>query len=456
MTNFGWSLVEVSSQLLEGDEREAVLGDLVEAGESACRAVLDIVGLVFRLHAGLWRSWCPWLAGFGLSLPASLFLMGVSLRQPDLSTVHLPEYSRRIRNGAEFCVVAVDMQAASLDRLVLERWIRSGIDIAADRLDKRRFVLLTVFVLFGKLPSAIAFAVLPASVSPAGNLGSRSSSAYDSDETGFSHGLSFDHNVVDDPLVERTKSSLVEPSSLDSGCNADLVGVVYGRDGMAGGGNNMIVMRKALAPVAVIAFALLGGVTPLLAAPTASKVVSGEIRSGNFAHSKIDTSPIRKMVVYLPAGYDESPRRYPVIYFLPDAFGSYRNLFDHKDAQGIFDRAIAVGMIDKFILVAVDMNTSLGSSWCVNSPVTGNWEDFVVEELMPYMDANFKTLPRQESRGIAGKFMGGYCAIRLGMRHPDIFSSVYGLHPVGTGSGLKVMLSLPNWDLMANAKSLTT
>lgn len=79
MTNFGWSLVEVTSQLLKGDEREAVLGDLVEAGESAGQAVLDIVGLVFRLQAGLWKSWRPWLAGFGLSLPASLFLMGVSL-----------------------------------------------------------------------------------------------------------------------------------------------------------------------------------------------------------------------------------------------------------------------------------------------------------------------------------------------------------------------------------------
>ncbi len=40
------------------------------------------------------------------------------------------------------------------------------------------------------------------------------------------------------------------------------------------------------------------------------------------------------------------------------------------------------------------------------------------------------------------------------MRHPDVFGSVYALHPVGTGSGLKVMDSLPNWDLMTNAKSL--
>jgi len=345
------------------------------------------------------------------------------------------------------------MQGSSLDRLVLERWIRSGIDIAADRLDKCRFMLLPMFVLFGKLPCAIAFAVLPASVSPAGNLGSRSRSAEDSDETGFSHRLSFDHNVVDDSHVERGRSSLVESSPLDSGCNADLACMVFGRDGMAGGGNKMIGVRKMLASSVFIVFASLGS-APLMATSTPSKVVDSEIHSTNFAHSKIDTNPIRKLAVYLPAGYDESPRRYPVIYFFPDAFASYRNPFDHKDARGVFDRAIAAGMIDKFILVAVDMDTSLGSSWCVNSPVTGNWEDFVVEELTPYVDGNFKSLPRRESRGIAGEFMGGYCAIRLAMRHPDVFSSVYGLHPVGTGSGLKVMLSLPNWDLMANAKSL--
>jgi Putative esterase len=212
-------------------------------------------------------------------------------------------------------------------------------------------------------------------------------------------------------------------------------------------------IRQVFAPVIVVALASLS-VTSLKAMSAQSKVESREIHSGNFAQSKIATSPIRKMVVYLPAGYDDSSRRYPVIYFLPDAFASYRDLFDHKDAQSLFDRAIAAGMIDKFILVAVDMDTSLGSSWCVNSPATGNWEDFVIEELRPYIDANFKTLSNRESRGIAGEFMGAYCAIRLGMRHPDVFSSVYGLHPVGTGSGLKVMLSLPNWELMANAKSL--
>jgi hypothetical protein len=147
-------------------------------------------------------------------------------------------------------------------------------------------------------------------------------------------------------------------------------------------GDDMIAahIRHAFAPLALIA-AL--SVTPLKATTTPSKVVSREIQSINFAQSKIGVSPTRRMVVYLPAGYDESQKRYPVIYFFPDAFNSYSNLFDHKDAQSLFDRAI-----------------------------------------------------------------------RMGMLHPDVFGSVYGMHPVGTGSGLKVMLAIPNWDLTANAKTL--
>src|SRR5208282_6466761 len=125
-----------------------------------------------------------------------------------------------------------------------------------------------------------------------------------------------------------------------------------------------------------------------------------------------------------------------------------------RDAQGLFDLAIAAGVIEKFILVCVDMTTPLGNSWSVNSPVTGNWENFVIQELVPYIDANFKTLPSRDSRGIAGNFMGAYGAIRLSMRHPDVFGSVYGLHPVGSGSGIQIMDSLPKWDLLANAKSI--
>jgi Putative esterase len=212
-------------------------------------------------------------------------------------------------------------------------------------------------------------------------------------------------------------------------------------------------VRVVLQLAVLVAFASLS-VGDLLADAAKSQVVSRELRSEKFAGNKIGTSPVRKMVVYLPAGYDGAATRYPVIYFLANPFGSYRADFDERDAQGLFDRAIAGGVIGKFILVSVDMTTPIGSSWYVNSPVTGNWEDFMVQDLVPYIDANFRTLPSRDSRGIAGDFMGGYGAIRFGMKHPDVFGSVYAMHPVGTGSGVQVMYSRPNWELLTNARSL--
>jgi len=199
--------------------------------------------------------------------------------------------------------------------------------------------------------------------------------------------------------------------------------------------------------------------------PAKSQVIERELLSKNIAQNKIGADPVRKMVVYLPAGYDaNSSQRYPVIYLLPNPFEpnpvevnyqtNYRFVFDHRDAQLLFDRAIAEGVIKKFILVAVNMNTPLGSSWYVNSSVTGNWEDFMVQELVPYIDANFKTLSNRDSRGIAGIFIGGYGAIRFGMEHPDVFGSVYAMHPVGTGTGVRISMTIPKWDILVNAKTM--
>jgi hypothetical protein len=186
----------------------------------------------------------------------------------------------------------------------------------------------------------------------------------------------------------------------------------------------------------------------------ASRVLDRELQSKSLAGNLVGTDPRRRISVYLPPGYDGSSSRYPVIYYFPNALEDYRVDFDRNDARGLFDRAIAAGVIGKFIVVAADMTTPLGCSWYVNSPVTGNWEDFVIAELVPYVDANFKTLPERAARGIAGDRMGGYGAIRLAMRHPEVFGSVYALHPVGTGSGVLTMYSRPNWDLLAHVSSL--
>jgi hypothetical protein len=79
MTSVAQPLIELVARTLERDEREAVLGDLAERGRGAWRDLLEVFGLVARRQAVLWRSWRPWLAAFGVALPSTWLLMGVSI-----------------------------------------------------------------------------------------------------------------------------------------------------------------------------------------------------------------------------------------------------------------------------------------------------------------------------------------------------------------------------------------
>jgi S-formylglutathione hydrolase FrmB len=206
------------------------------------------------------------------------------------------------------------------------------------------------------------------------------------------------------------------------------------------------VLALALGPLMLL------GPVKLLAVD--SQVMVRQLRGESLSHSLIGTDAVRKLAVYLPAGYEGASQRYPVIYYLPSPIGKFDEDFYRGQVRGLLDRAVAAGEIGKVIFVAVDMATPLGCSWYVNSPVTGNWEDFMVRELVPYVDANFRTLASRDSRGIAGDFMGGYGAIRFGMTHPEVFGTVYALHPVGTGSGIYTMYSRPDWKLLAHIQSV--
>jgi pimeloyl-ACP methyl ester carboxylesterase len=206
--------------------------------------------------------------------------------------------------------------------------------------------------------------------------------------------------------------------------------------------------------VSMLALAL-AATTPLATALTADnggQIVMRELRGESLSHTLIGTDPVRKLAVYLPAGYDGASQRYPVIYYLPSPFAKLDEDF-RAQVRAVLDRAVAAGEIGRVILVAVDLATPLGCSWYVNSPVTGNWEDFMVRELVPFVDANFRTLATRDSRAIVGDFMGGYGAIRYGMTHPEVFGTVYALHPVGTGSGIFTMYSRPDWKLLEQIQS---
>lgn len=217
------------------------------------------------------------------------------------------------------------------------------------------------------------------------------------------------------------------------------------------------MLSRMCSCIAVGALLLLGRPVAGVIKPTAtadSQLLTRVIAAKSLAQTRIGTDPNRSLLVYLPAGHDGSSERYPVIYYLPNALDGFRVDFDKHDARALFDRAIASGIIGKVIIVTPDLSTPVGCSWYVNSPVTGNWEDFVLAELIPYVDANFKTLANRSSRGIMGDRMGGYGAIRFGMRHPEVFGSVYALHPVGTGTGVQTMHSRPDWEHLSRVRSI--
>jgi len=72
-------LLRTAAQLLERQERDAVLGDLTETGAGTWRSLCEVLGLATRRELALWCDWRPWLAAFGVALPGSLLLMGTSL-----------------------------------------------------------------------------------------------------------------------------------------------------------------------------------------------------------------------------------------------------------------------------------------------------------------------------------------------------------------------------------------
>lgn len=78
MNASGWRLLDLGTKLLDPEEREVVLGDLVETDETAWRGLLDVFGLVLRRQAGLWRDRRPWVAGFAVAFPSSYLLMTAS------------------------------------------------------------------------------------------------------------------------------------------------------------------------------------------------------------------------------------------------------------------------------------------------------------------------------------------------------------------------------------------
>ncbi len=89
------------------------------------------------------------------------------------------------------------------------------------------------------------------------------------------------------------------------------------------------------------------------------------------------------------------------------------------------DKDIAAGTMKEMILVNPDAHTKYDGSMYSASLTTGDWEVFVAEDLVSYIDSHYRTMANRMSRGLGGHSMGGYGTVRIGMKRPDVFSSLY-------------------------------
>ena len=138
---------------------------------------------------------------------------------------------------------------------------------------------------------------------------------------------------------------------------------------------------------------------------------------------------VRPLWVYLPPGYDEdSTRRYPTVYQIQGLTGQldmWRNRpAFRKSFPELADDLFASGQAPPCILVWVDAWTSLGGSQFLDSPGTGRYHTYLCEEIVPWVDERYRTLPEAAHRGIAGKSSGGYGAMVTPMLRPDLFGGL--------------------------------
>jgi enterochelin esterase family protein len=134
---------------------------------------------------------------------------------------------------------------------------------------------------------------------------------------------------------------------------------------------------------------------------------------------------VRDLYLYLPPDYERSDKKFPVVYCLTGFTGRGKMfLNDNAFAPNLaerMDKLISDGTIRPMIAVLPDCFTYYGGSQYINSSATGNYEDYLTEEIIDFVDDNFRTVRDKNSRAVMGKSSGGYGALVMAMRHADQF-----------------------------------
>lgn len=182
----------------------------------------------------------------------------------------------------------------------------------------------------------------------------------------------------------------------------------------------------------VLSIITLGLIQWAIASPT-GKIEKLTINAPSLQNNIIGESTQQPVWVYLPPSYNESnEKRYPVVYLLIGYTGILDlwewGISNYKVKESM-DRLITTGKLKEMIVVMPNGYNKFLGSFYANSMVTGNWEDFITKDVTNYITQHFRTINSPNARAIAGHSMGGYGALNLAMKNPNIFSIGYGINP---------------------------
>ncbi|HKU39969.1 MAG TPA: alpha/beta hydrolase-fold protein [Polyangiales bacterium] len=137
---------------------------------------------------------------------------------------------------------------------------------------------------------------------------------------------------------------------------------------------------------------------------------------------------VRKLTVWLPAQYEQSSRRFPVLYDLVGFTGAgpaHLNWKAFSENLGErLSRLIYERKMPPVIVVLADCFTALGGNQYINSSAIGPYADYLTREIVPFVDRKFRTLASREHRGCFGKSSGGYGAMLHGMKYADTWGAI--------------------------------
>jgi molybdopterin converting factor small subunit len=184
----------------------------------------------------------------------------------------------------------------------------------------------------------------------------------------------------------------------------------------------------------------------------AGRWVEHQVESALLRGNPLGDPHLRPLWVYLPPAYDrDEERRYPSIYVIQGMTGQLdmwrnRSAF-RRNFPELLDALFAEQDCPPAVVVFVDCWTSYGGSQFLDSPGTGRYHSYLCSEVVPFVDAEYRTINAPAHRGIMGKSSGGYGAMVTPMLRPDLFGGL----ATHAGDALFELCYLPEFGAVVRA-----